>query len=301
MKHEKVDVYGQIANNKRLSFLLAILIVLGIGALGYVFGYTYHPDLAFTIFIIAIIFAMLSSIIGYYYSDKIVLKAVNAKKAHPVNHKKALDLLEGLCIGAGMKMPRLYIIKSPEINAFATGRDYEHAVIGLTEGAVEKLDKLELEGVLAHELSHIKNYDIRFMTLVSVLVGTAVIISELLLRNFFWRGRSSSDRDSKGAGIIVIIGLILAIITPILMKLIQLAISRKREYLADASAALITRYPDGLADALEMIKTENKGRMKISKATMHLFISNPLKKLGADSLFSTHPPINKRIRKLRSM
>ncbi len=298
---KKINVYDQISKNKRLSIILSFLVILTISALGYAIGYIYHPDLAFFAFILAIAMAILFSIGGYYYSDKIVLSAVNAKKADPVKYKKVYDLLEGLCIGAGMKMPKLYIIDSPDINAFATGRDPEHAAIGVTTGAIEKLNKLELEGVLAHELSHIKNYDIRFMTLVSVLVGTVIILSELLLRSFYWSG-TSRERDKSGIEVIFIIaGFLLALIAPLLMKLIQFAISRKREYLADAQGALITRYPDGLADALEKIKKENKGRLKVSKATMHLFISNPLRKFEAESLFSTHPPIDKRIKILRSM
>ncbi len=291
----KRSFYDEISRNKRNSVLLVAGVFLFIVFFGWLIGQIFDPSYTSAIIITAVFIAVIFSWAGYYYSDSIVLSTVNARKADPVKHKRLYDLVEGLCIATNLPMPRLYIIRSDDINAFATGRDPHHALIAVTEGALKHLDRDELEGVLAHELSHIRNYDIRFMTLLATLVGFVVIISELLRRSF-WYG---SKRDKKeGSVIILIAGLLIAIIAPFLVKLIQLAVSRKREFLADASAAEITRNPDGLADALEAIKNYNGRKLKISKGIQHLFISNPF---GKSSLFSTHPPIEERIRRLRSM
>jgi heat shock protein HtpX len=212
-------------------------------------------------------------------------------------------MVENLCITAGVPTPKVYIINSPALNAFATGRDPEHASIALTTGIIQALENEELEGVIAHELSHIKNFDIRLMTIVVVLVGSIAIISNWFFRaNFFMGGRKSNDKEGGQFGaIIMIVGLVLMILSPIIAELIKLAISRKREYLADASGSLLTRYPEGLARALEKISKSNTPLQTASAATAHLFISNPLKGKSLTSLFSTHPPIEDRINKLRGM
>jgi heat shock protein HtpX len=198
-------------------------------------------------------------------------------------------------------VPTLYLIEDSAINAFATGRKPELASIAITRGAIEKLENEELEGVIAHELSHVKNYDVRFMTLVGVLVGALIIVSDIFLRSRFFFGGRRSNRDNDGAGIFMIVGIVLAILSPLLANLIKLAISRRREYLADASGALLTRYPEGLAKALEKIGQENQPMQRASKATAHLFLSNPFGNGKAQAFFSTHPPLEERIKKLRGM
>jgi len=215
------------------------------------------------------------------------------KYAHLVNS------VEGLSIAAGIPKPKIYVIDDDDINAFATGKDPKHASIAVTRGALENLDRNELEGVIGHELSHVRNYDIRFAMLVAVLVGLIAIVSNLLVRSWIWGGRGNrNDRDNMG--ILILVGIALAVISPIIVRLVQLAISRRREYMADASGAQLTRYPDGLADALEKIKKYNEGKMKVSEAVSHLFISDP-NKSPLDELFATHPPIEKRIEILRAM
>jgi len=295
---KKRSFFDEVKKNKRDSIILLIIVFSSVIFIGWFIGWFYNPALASTFIIIAASLAIIMSWVGYYHSDKIVLATINAFEASPTRYQRLHNLIDGLCIASGMPKPRLYIIKSPDINAFATGRDPEHALIGVTEGALARLDKDELEGVLAHELSHIRNYDIRFMTLVATLVGLIVIISELFRRSMWYGGGRSRD-DDRGGGILLIIGLLFAIFAPLMMKLVQLAVSRRREYLADASGAEITRNPDGLADALEKINVYNTGRLRASKGVHHLFISNPLR--NVNSLFSTHPPVKDRVKRLREM
>ena len=234
--------------------------------------------------------------ISYYNSDKIALASVGAKEAKRSDYKQYYDTVEGLTIASGLPMPKLYIMNSEQINAFASGRNPEHAVVCVTEGALKKLDKKELEGVLAHELGHVSSYDIRYMTLVAVMVGMISIISEIFLRSLFFNG-VGNDRKNNGNIIFIIIGIVLAILAPITVYFVQLAISRKREFNADASAVKFTRYPPGLIGALKKIKLENRQpEKKISKAVAPLFFANPFKDIG-----STHPDIDKRIAVLERM
>ncbi|MBU4085953.1 MAG: M48 family metallopeptidase, partial [Nanoarchaeota archaeon] len=230
-------------------------------------------------------------LISYYNSDKIALASVGAKLASK-EYKQYYDSVEGLCLASGLPMPKLYIMQHEQINAFASGRDPKHAVICVTTGALQKLNKQELEGVLAHELSHIANYDIRFMTLTAVLVGVIAIISQIFLRSLWFRG---GDRDNKNA-IFMIIGIALAILAPILTMLVQLAISRRREYAADSSAVKFMRTPTGLIGALTKIKGNKE--MKVSGAVAPLFLAKPSKSV---ELFQTHPALEKRIERLRRM
>jgi heat shock protein HtpX len=299
---EKVSFQDQISSNKRNSIFLMLLVIGFLAFLGYFIGWFFGSDIAFLFFIFAIFIAIIQIFFSYYYSDTIVLASVKARPATRQEHRYLMNLIEGLSIASGLPKPRVYVIESEDINAFATGRDPEHAVIVVTTGALKKLNRSELEGVMAHEMSHIRNYDIRFATLVAVLVGIIAIVAQIALRSMWW-GARGRDRESKGgAGVIfLIIGLIFAILAPISAKLVQLAISRRREYLADASGVELTRYPKGLADALEKIKHENKGRIKTSDAVAHMFISNPMKKFSASGLFSTHPPIDDRIKRLKRM
>lgn len=294
---KRISFYDQISKNKRNSILLSIFVFLVLFSLVYIISYVFAPESAILILSFSTILICAHIYTSYNYGDKIVLAATGAKPAHPRKHIYYLNIVEGLSLAAGIPKPKAYVIENDEINAFATGKDPKHASIAVTTGALEKLNRLELEGVVAHEISHIKNYDIRFAMLVAVMVGLVAIISHIFLRS--WRF-SSRRRKDEGAGLLILIGLLLAIFAPIIVRLVQLAISRKREYLADASAAKLTRYPEGLASALEKIMKYNRGKMKVSEAVSHLFFVDP-NKSALDELFATHPPIKKRIEILRSM
>lgn len=295
-KQERISFYNQIASNKRKSVLLIAVVFIVLIILVAVIGMALQADIFF-ILIIATIISIFYVWIGYFASDKIALASVNAQQADIRQYKQFHDLVEGLCLASGLPKPKLYVMNDPNINAFASGRDPKHAVICVTTGALEKLDKQELEGVLSHELSHIANYYIRFMTLVAVLVGMIAIISQIFLRSLWFKG----DRDNdKGGIILLVIGIILAIIAPIVVQLVQLAISRKREYTADASAVKFIRSPTGLIRALKKIKSEHSPPSKVNKAVAPLFFGDPFKR-NLDNLMSTHPPLEKRIAILEKM
>jgi len=296
---ERISFYDQIARNKRNSIFLIIAIFAVFILLAYVIGLIYS-DSFFLILIAGIIISILYVLIGYYNSDKIALASVSAVPADRSQFSQYYNIVEGLTLASGLPMPQLYVMQNSEINAFATGRDPKKSVVCVTTGALEKLSKQELEGVLSHELSHIANYDIRFMTLVAVLVGMIAIISEIFLRSLWFRG---NDREGKGNVALMIIGIVLAILAPIVVMLVQLAISRKREYAADASAVKFTRSPTGLKNALIKIKNEHvpaEDAKRINKAVAPLFISDPFKR-KISGLLQTHPPIEKRIEILDRM
>ncbi len=249
----------------------------------------------------ALLFALMMAWGSYYYSDRIVL---GMSQAHPVEKKEEPYLwntVEGLSIAAGLPAPRLYLIEDSAPNAFATGRDPQHAAIAVTRGLLEKMDRLELEGVVGHEMSHIGNYDIRFMTLVTVLVGTVVLLSDWMLRSL-WYGRRRGGR-SRGHPILLLVGLAFVILSPIIAQSMKLALSRRREFLADATGAMLTRYPEGLASALEKLAADTEPLEVANKATAHLYIINPLTehKGWANTMFSTHPPVEERVKRLRAM
>lgn len=277
--------------------MVFIAVIIG---LGYVFDKVWGAgDFSFVIFAVLLSFGMTA--ISYFQGDKIALWSSGAQPVTKEGNAYVYRLVENLCITGGTPTPKIYIIEDSAINAFATGRKPEMASIAVTKGAIEKLTNEELEGVLAHELSHVKNYDIRFMTLVAVLVGSISILSNIFLRSH-WLPRRSSNREGGNAGaIFLIIGIVLAILSPIIAELIKLAISRRREYLADASGSLLTRFPEGLASALEKIAAQNQPMARASQATAHLFIANPFSGKKISSLFSTHPPVEDRIKKLREM
>lgn len=292
-KYQRIDFRDQISRNKWKSFFLMCIVFIVLIGFGYVISFAFDPGFFFIIMIFSIIFSISYLLVSYYNSDKIAIASVGAKKASRENYKMYHDLVEGLTIASGMPKPQLYIMESPQINAFASGRDPKHSVICVTTGALQKLEKRELEGVLAHELGHIASYDMRFMTLVAVMVGMIAIISEIFLRSLWLRG---GDND-KGKGVFILIGVILAILAPIVVYFVQMAISRKREYTADASAVKFTRYPDGLTKALKKIQLDHSPpEKKVSKAVAPLFFANPFRNLG-----STHPPIEKRISTLERM
>lgn len=298
-----MTIYSQVGSNKFKSYLIFFLFILFISSFFYVLGKVYGNSNGY--FIIGLIFSTLTSIGSYFYSDQIVLFMSGAKPADKKKYFNFYTAVENMSIAAGIPMPKVYIMEDPAPNAFATGRDPKHAVIAATTGLLEKLERKELEGVVAHEISHIKNYDILFMTVVSVLVGILVFVTDWVSRSWFF-GRSDDDSDKKNSGIFLVIFIVMLILNPLIATLIQMAISRKREYLADADGALLTRNPEGLALALEKISDYKQPLKTATNATAHMFISNPFGKRAKtqnwlNSLFSTHPPIEERIRILRAM
>lgn len=297
-----MNLYENISSNKRKSIFLITIFFIIIGFLGYAFG-LYIGD-AFIGLGFAIIFSIIMTLISFYSGDKMILGMSHAVPADRKKYPHLVNTVEGLAIAAGIPAPKIYVIDDSAINAFATGRDPKHASVTVTTGAIKRLKRDELEGVIAHELSHVRNYDIRMMMFVVVLVGVIALLSDFFLRTMIYgKGR----RDMKGGGIIgviiILLGLILAILAPLIAQLIKLAVSRKREFLADADGALLSRNPDGLANALKKIKDDKEPLVEAAnKATAHLFIENPLRTFRGrvNNLFSTHPDINERIKKLES-
>lgn len=292
------SLYSHKTANKRRTWLLfSVFLVIVIGV-GWYFSYAYGSPL---ILYIAVGFSVLMNITAYWYSDKIVLNMSKAEPAGEKEFKELHNIVENLAITAGLPKPGVYIVDENQPNAFATGRDPEHGVIAVTQGLLKKLNRSEIEGVLAHELSHIGNRDMLVSTAAVVLVGFISIVSDIFMRSFFFRAFMGGDRD-RGSGGLALIGIIVAILAPIGAALIQLAISRKREFLADASGALLTRYPEGLASALEKIEKDNTQMKKAAKnATAHLWLSSPFKGNKIKGLFRTHPPTQERIKALKGL
>ncbi len=297
--------YDFIGKNKRASWLLIFAFLIVIIALGWLFSRAYQSP---AILAFAVVFSVGSALFSYYYADSVTLAISKAAPVERAANPALYNIVENLAIAAGLPAPKIYIINDAAPNAFATGRDPQHAVICYTAGILQKLDKAELEGVTAHELSHIGNYDIRLMTLVVVLVGTLTLLADWFLRAGFFGGRRSRDNEGNIGQILFLAGILLALLSPIIATLIKLAVSRQREYLADASGALLTRYPEGLARALEKIGANQQPLREASKATAHLYIANPLNDHGGKTsvgwfagMFNTHPPIEDRIKRLREM
>ncbi|MAF14124.1 MAG: zinc metalloprotease HtpX [Parcubacteria group bacterium] len=296
-------MYNQISSNKRKTTVLVVLFTVVVLFIGWVFSQT--TDIGYAGVVFAAVFSIIVSLSSYFKGDKVALLSAGAKGPITQNDNPYLyRMVENLTITAGLPMPKVYLIKDKAINAFATGRNPKHASMAVTTGAVTKLENEELEGVIAHELSHIKNYDILLMTVVIVMVGLIALLSDLFIRIRFWGG--GRKRDSQGGQlqiILLIVGMVLLVLSPIIGKIIQLAISRKREFLADASGALLTRYPEGLAKALEKIATENLAMKRANNATAHLYIATPFGrgKHALAKLFATHPPVHDRISTLRKM
>jgi heat shock protein HtpX len=299
---ERRSFHDEQTRNKRDSILLAIVVSVVLFALIISISYIWDPSSVYIMVPVGVIITFIYTWSSYQYGDKVVLRSTNAIPAEGHRYIYLNDTVEGLAIAAGIPKPDVYVMPSRELNAYATGKNPEHASIAVTQGLLDTLDRQELEGVIAHEIGHIKNRDVQFMTLVAVIVGLAGILSHMILRSYRWGGRSRRDRDRGGniEIIIVAVGFILAIFAPILTRLVQLAVSRRREYFADASAAELTRYPDGLADALEKIAQRNIGNMKVSESVSHLFISDP-NRSALDAIYSTHPPLEERIKRLRAM
>ncbi|HUD03352.1 MAG TPA: zinc metalloprotease HtpX [Patescibacteria group bacterium] len=292
-------MYSDIAANKRKTVYLIFGFFVLIGVIAYGIGWYFHT---FSITLIAVIFAIAYAFWSYYASDKLALSVNNATQIEKADNPRLWRTVENLSIATGMPMPRVYIIDDPSPNAFATGRDPKHAAVAATTGLLDMMNDNELEGVLAHELGHIKNYDIRVAMVVFGLVAIVALMSDFVLRWMFWGGMRNNNRESNDNNqLFLILGIVALILAPIIATIIQLAVSRRREYLADATGALTTRYPEGLASALEKIEQSGSVMQKQNPSTAHLFFANPLKSHSFSSLFSTHPPIEDRIKALRAM
>jgi heat shock protein HtpX len=284
-----------------LLFTMFLVVVIGIG---WFFSYLYHSS---SILYGVVIFAVLMNIFSYWFSDRIVLSMAHAQPIEKKDNPDLYNIVENLCITAGLPMPRIYLVNEAQPNAFATGRNPKHAVVAVTQGLLDRLDRSELEGVIAHELSHIGNRDMLLSTAVVVLVGFISILSDIFMRSALWGSFSNrDDRDNGQAGaILFVIGILVSILAPLSAQLIQLAISRKREFLADASGALLTRYPEGLASALEKISGSGIPMAVASSTTAHLWLDDPFKGPQKTNwlrkLFMTHPPAEERIAALRGM
>ena len=295
-------MYEQIASNKRKSFLLVFCFIAFIFLLAWLLEQL--AGMGTSGLVLALVIASISAFASYYASDKIVLAISRARPVTKEEYPYLYNVVEGLAIAAGIPAPRCYVIEDTAPNAFATGRNPKNSVICVTTGLLEKMNRVELEGVISHEMSHIKNYDVLVQTLTVVMVGVIALMSDWILRSFLWGGRRRGGRDKGGAGaILIVVGLVLAVLSPIISQLIRLAISRKREFLADASGAMITRYPPGLASALRKLDADTEPLEAANKATAHLYIVNPLKDIKGkvNRLFSTHPSIEERIAALEKM
>jgi heat shock protein HtpX len=298
-------LYEQISRNKWKSAALVVFFMAFVFLLVWFFEYVTGWGKGGLI--LAVMVAMGTAAVGYYSSDKIVLTISRARPVTKEEFPYLYNVVEGLAIAAGLPTPKCYVIDDTAPNAFATGRKPETSVICVTTGILEKLNRVELEGVIAHEMSHIKNYDVRLQTVVVVMAGVVALLSDWMMRSFMWGGgrrRGGRERGAGAAGgILVLVGLALAVLSPLIATIIQLAVSRKREFLADASGAMLTRYPAGLASALRKISADTEPLEAANKATAHLYIVNPLKDLksGINRLFSTHPPIEERIAALEKM
>lgn len=293
-------LYNQADKNTRLTWIYISGFLVFVIGVGYIFSGAMGNS---AILYIAVIFSIVMSFGSYWWSDKIVLAMSGAKPITHDNGREIYHIVENLCITAGLPVPKIYIMEDTAPNAFATGRDPEHGVICLTTGIIQKLEKAELEGVIAHELSHIGNRDILLSTVVVVLVGFITLLADWFRHWAFWGGKSR-DNDSGGGQlriILIVAAVVLSILAPIAAVLMQLAISRKREFLADADGALLTRYPDGLARALEKISADTEPLEAANRATAHLYITNPFKGKKVSKLFLTHPPIEERVNALRGM
>jgi len=298
------NLYTAISANRRNSFFITVALTAFFLVLGYLIG-TYWGS-SYAGVGIAFLLALVMSLSAYYSGDKMVLAVSRAKRIEKKDYPQLFNVIEELSIAGGLPLPAVYVIDDTAPNAFATGRDPKHASVAITTGLLQKLSRDELQGVMAHELSHVGNRDILYGTMVGILVGSIAMMSDFFLRSFFWGGgrRRRSDGEGGAAGaILLVVAIVLAVLAPICAKLLQLSISRQREYLADASAAKLTRYPEGLASALEKISGDREVLEVANRATQHLYIVNPIKPFEkrASGLFSTHPPIQDRIARLRAM
>lgn len=306
----RINIHDYQTANARMSWLMALVTMALLAAIAYLVAQI--VDVAATgLFVgVALIIGAGQGLVGFYFSDKIALAASGARKATVEEHRYLVNVTEAVSIGAGVPMPDLYVIDSPAPNAFATGRNPQNSAIVVTKGLIDLLDRQELEGVVAHEMAHVRNHDIRFMSMLVATVGAILVLRDLAMRWSFWGGGggSSSRRrssggggDARGQGVMLILLVLLLILAPLLATLLRLAVSRKREYLADATGAYITRNPEGLASALEKLSGYRGPRLEVSEGVRHMFFINPLLDQNSAELFATHPPIGERIARLRRM
>jgi heat shock protein HtpX len=301
--------YDQQSTNRRNSILLVLAVTVLLAALGFAIGYGTSGEVAggAAVTIGAVILGLVLSLGSYFAGDKLVLATSGAKEVDASTAPQLVNVVQEMAVAAGVPMPKVYVIDDTAPNAFATGRDPQHASVAITTGLLQKLDREELQGVLGHELSHVRNFDIRFTLLVAVLVGSIALLADFFLRFTFWGGgrRSSRDRDGGGAliAIVYVVAIVLAILAPIIARFVQLAVSRQREYLADASSVELTHNPQGLERALAKIAADKEVLEVANRATQHLYFTNPIKKFEARSsaMFSTHPNIVDRINRLRQL
>jgi heat shock protein HtpX len=303
--------YSEESANRRNSFLIALAVVIFLGAFGFVIGFSIGygsgDEIAFGIvaLVIAVGIGTVQALFAYFSGDKLVLASSHAREISQEQAPELYNVVTEMAISAGVPMPKVYIIDDPSPNAFATGRDPQHASVAVTTGLLQKMNREELQGVLGHEMSHVRNYDIRFTLIVGVMVGALALLAGFFLRYTFWfgGGRRGNNRDGGGLAVaLLLLGLVMAVVSYVFGALVQMAVSRQREYLADASSVELTRNPHGLESALAKLASDNEPLHSVNGATQHLYIVNPLKKLGGGSaLFSTHPPIVDRINRLRQL
>lgn len=286
-------MYSEIAANKRKTWFIMFVFIVIIGLLGWIVSNLYgSPSFLYLAFVFGGVYAL----IQYFAASKLALSMNGAREVTKKEQPRLYRTVENLTIATGMPMPKVYVIDDPAPNAFATGRDPNHAVVCATTGLLNMMDDTELEGVMAHELGHVKNYDIRVMMIVFGLVSAIGLLADIIMHMFWW-----GSRDRNSSPLLIVAGIAAAILAPMAAFMVQMAVSRRREYLADSTGALTTRYPDGLANALEKIRDHGSAMRKQNTATAHLFFANPLKGGGFASLFSTHPPVDERIARLRGM
>jgi heat shock protein HtpX len=302
MNGTKTNFYREVRNNNLKTYMLFFIFFVFIGLIGIALNFIFS-DFGVGILFFAGLFAIIYALVGYFSGDKIVLSTSRAKPIDPdknPKHKYLDNLVEGLSMASGLPKPKVYIIEDKSPNAFATGRNPEKSSIAVTSGLLEVLNREELEGVVAHELSHIKNRDIKVMTMTTVLFGLIMMVSDIALRGLIFGGASQGGNDNKSP-VLLILAIALVVLSPIIAAIIQMTISRKREYLADASGAQMTRYPQGLANALKKISGVNIPVRSASRGSAHLYIANPFRGKGISGMFATHPPIEDRIKKLEAM
>lgn len=300
----KISLLDWKTANIRYSVLLALFTVGLLVALAYLLALAIEPGAAILYISLALVISLTQSAIAYWYSDKLSLVASGARPATREENRYLVNVTEAVAIGAGVPTPRIFVIDSPAPNAFATGRNPRHGAIAVTKGLMELLDRQELEGVVAHELSHIRNYDILFTSMLAVTVGAIIVLRDIVLRatRYGGRGRRSTERKGgQGQALIMILLVVLLILAPILATILRLAVSRRREFLADATGAYITRNPEGLARALEKLRDYQGERLEVSEGVRHLFFTNPVRRFNASNLLATHPPLEERIDRLRRM
>jgi len=301
----RINLLDWQASNRRMSWLLGLIMVALLGAIGYLLAQVTNPGSALFFVSVAGVIGAGQSVVAYWFSDQLALGAAGAREATKDEHRYLVNVTEAVAIGAGVPTPHIYVIDSPAPNAFATGRDPQHASIAVTRGLIDMMDRQELEGVVAHEMAHVRNYDIRFLSMLAATIGAIVILRDLVLRWFQFgafggsRSRRGGRGNNRGQGIMMVLLVALLVLGPILATILRLAVSRRREYLADATGAYITRNPEGLASALEKLGSYQGDGLEVSEGVRHMFIVNPLARHNGVDLFATHPPIQERIDRLR--